>query len=96
MSDAGKIAEVERIHAQLTRAYQRVLDKMDPQSEYFDPLFEPHPSMLGHINKFIQINGVTAVAVEGSPLETLRKSGKLAALGFLTSREKVAVERDAK
>jgi predicted glycoside hydrolase/deacetylase ChbG (UPF0249 family) len=95
MSDAAPVREVERIHAQITRSYQRVLDRMDPQSEHYDSEFMPHPSILGHINKFIQINEVKAVAAPDSPLDHLKKSGKMAALGFLSPREKAAVETDA-
>lgn len=94
MSDAAPIKEVERIHAQATRAFQRILDRIDPESEHYDPTFVPHPSILGHINKFIQINDVKAVAVPDSPMEHLKKSGKMAALGFLSPREKAAVETD--
>lgn len=82
-------ADVEKIHGQITRAYLRLLEKIDPESEFYDKDYSPNPALLGHINKFLAQNDVTAVPVPDSPLDRLKKAGKLSSLPFLTDKEKV-------
>jgi hypothetical protein len=67
------------IHEKVARAYLALLNQMEGKCpecghEIHAPL---NPAVLGHINKFLAENDISALAVPESALDKIKKSGRL-------------------
>lgn len=69
------------LHTKIAKRYVDLLDSGEPLS----------PAVLAAINKFLKDNNIEALAVPDSPLDKLRKSGKLKLLPFLEDHEREAI-----
>jgi len=84
---------LQDIHQRIAKAFLNLLAQAEGtcpacSHEIHQPL---NPAVYGHIGKFLKDNHIESLAVPGSPLDKLKKAGKLKLLPFLEDHEREAV-----
>ena len=89
---AAKPETLQQIHEKVAQAYLALLEQMEGKCPHCgEEIHQPiNPAVLGHINKFLAENDITALVVPDSALDKLRKKGTLSRLPFPEAHERLA------